>query len=153
MLPYSNPQFVSLLMEAVTVAPPGPGTPPPGFGPSRFLDVGAGPGVKVRLASALFNLNAKGIEIIPAFALEAQAHGANVVVADAWDYPHYAETEILFLNRPSKRMQELEKHIMAEMKPGAILMLVNAGTDPGREGWPVVMQEYGEPVAGCWIKP
>lgn len=153
MLPYSNPQFVSLLMEAVTVAPPGPGTPPGRFGPARFLDVGAGPGVKVRLAAALFGLSARGIDIIPEFCMEAQSHGANVLHADAWDYAHYAEAEIVFMNRPSKQMKSMEKHVMGEMQSGAVLMLVNAGTDPGREGWVPVTQEYGEPVVGCWIKP
>lgn len=152
MLPYPMPQFIALLAQAVMVAPPGPaGNGHPG--PSRFLDVGAGPGAKVRLAQAMFGLDAAGLDIVPEFGLEAASHGADVFLADAFEYREYDQHDIVFVNRPSTMMAELEKHVMDGMRPGAVLMSVNGRLDPGTQGWPLVTQEYGEPVVGCWIKP
>lgn len=152
MLPYPTPMFASLLLQAVMVAPPSL-LDSGGYGPSRFLDVGAGPGAKVRLAAALFGLDARGIDIVPQFSMEARAHGADVEVADAFDYDGYADAEIIYVNRPSTLMEDLEKTVMDGMKPGAVLMMVNGRSDPGRSGWVMVTQEYGEPSVGCWIKP
>jgi SAM-dependent methyltransferase len=77
-LPFPLGQYVTLLTEAVAVAPPGPPVPATteDYGQPRFLDVGCGPGTKVRLAHELFQLNAYGIDIVSRFISEAQAHGA-----------------------------------------------------------------------------
>lgn len=151
-LPYPMPQFISLLTDAVMSAPvrmDGPGD----FRRSRFLDVGAGVGTKMRLATAMFGLESYGIELVPEMVAEAQARGLDVTVCDAFSYGGYDGYDIVYLNRPSTQMGTLEHLIMAAMRPRAVLMLVNARTDPGREGWTLVAQEYGEPVAGVWVKP
>lgn len=151
-LPYPMPQFISLLTDAVMTAPvrmDGPGE----FRRNRFLDVGAGVGTKMRLATAMFGLESHGIELVPEMAAEAQAHGLDMAVCDAFNYADYDLFDIVYLNRPSTQMDELEHLIMAGMKPRSVLMLVNAKNDPGKEGWTLVAQEYGEPVAGVWIKP
>lgn len=169
-MPFPLGQFVTLLTEAVAVAaPPSPNTSgaTEQYGQPRFLDVGAGPGTKVRLASALFGLNAYGIDIVPRFVHEAQAHGAAVMLKDAFDFPEhgvaatdvawgYAEFQIVYVNRPSALQDELEGLIMERMATDAVLIAVNWHNDPGKSGWFTQYQEYGgtgSPVCGVWIKP
>jgi len=166
-LPFPMSQFVTLLTEAVTVAPP---QPPNGLLGSqehtapRFLDVGCGPGTKVRLAKAMFGLNAYGIDIVSRFISEAQAHGAACMVKDAFDLPAggvpmttsawgYSDYQIVYVNRPSSMQDELEQLVMDRMAPDAVLIAVNWRNDPGKQGWFMQHQEYGDPVCGVWVKP
>lgn len=150
-LPYPIPQFISLLTEAVMVAPAR--TVSADFLPTRFCDVGAGTGTKIRLAEALFGLDGYGVEIVPELAQEARSRGQRVDLADAFTWERYDEADIVYVNRPSTFMAELEHVVMDGMRPGAVLMMVNGRGDPGSQGWALVTREWGEPVAGCWIKP
>jgi SAM-dependent methyltransferase len=168
-MPFQLGQFVTLLTEAVAVTPP----PPPMLtateepGQPRFLDVGCGPGTKVRLAQAMFSLNAFGIDIVPRFISEAQAHGAWCMLKDAFEMPErggratvdpwgYDDFQIVYVNRPSANQDELEHLVMERMAPDSVLIGVNWRNDPGKDGWLLAYQEYGSPgtpVCGVWIKP
>jgi len=150
-LPFPRSQFIALLADAVEAAPvrvlAGQ------FIPATFLDVGAGTGTKIRLAEALFGLTGMGIEIVPEMAAEAAAHHLRVELADAFEWDGYYGADIVYLNRPSTLMEELEARVMDGMASGAVLMMVNGRCDPGTSGWTLVSREWGEPVHGCWIKP
>lgn len=162
-MPYSIPQFVSLLTEAVT-ATARPRNFIQDMNKITFLDVGCGPGTKCRLAEALFGLQVCGIDIVPRFVGEAQAHGVNAVVADAFEFckpspdvQHFGGLErfdIVLVNRPSGLQDELEPLIMESMASDTVLIAVNWRHDPAREyGWHPHYQEYGEPICGVFIKP
>jgi len=167
-MPYSIPHFVSLLTEAVAASarPRDPMRPEPGA--LAFLDVGCGPGTKCRLASALFGLAASGVDIVPRFVGEAQAHGVNATVADAFDYFAPLEEgatwppgcdpvwryDIILVNRPSGLQDELEGMVMDRMASGAVLIAINWRHDPAKErDWLPQYQEYGEPIVGVFLKP
>ncbi len=172
-LPFPLGQFVTLLTEAVLVAPPGPDriTAVENPGQIRFLDVGCGPGTKVRLAEALFGVSGYGIDIVPRFISEANAHGVKAINYDAFEFPEkgapmttaglgYGDFQIVYVNRPSTQQDKLERLIMERMAPDTVLIAVNWRTDPGNHGWPVAYQEYGTtvrghaaPVMGVWLKP
>ena len=168
-MPFAIGQFVTLLTEAMMVAAPAMDRQVTGetYGSPRFIDIGCGPGTKVRLAEALYGLNAYGIDIVPRFVHEAQAHGAAVMLRDAFEFPEhgvpvttdawgYADFQIVYVNRPSALQNELEPLIMERMAPDAVLMAVNWHNDPGKAGWFCQHQEYGgpgSPVAGVWVKP
>jgi SAM-dependent methyltransferase len=172
-MPLPIPQFISLLTEAMMVAPPCMSTTAAysdHYGQPRFLDVGCGPGTKVRLAQAMFGVRGYGIDIVPRFVAEAQAHNIQAWVQDAFEFPAggtevghsplpgalpmgYSGFEVLLVNRPSSLQDELEHLIMDRMARDAVLIAVNWHTDPGKEGWTLQYQEFGEPVMGVWIKP
>lgn len=153
-MPYAIPSFVALLADAVMSCAPGPMVAGQYTLP-RFLDVGCGPGTKCRLARAMFGLPVYGIDIVPRFVAEAQAHEVPAEVADAFTWPGYGAAEIVLVNRPSTDMDTLEPLIMEAMSPGAALMAVNWAHDPSRSGWVLIAQEdvgHG-PVRGVWVKP
>jgi SAM-dependent methyltransferase len=173
-LPFPIGQFVTLLTEAVAVAPPSGGAPmalEEPYGTVRFLDVGCGVGTKVRLAEALFGLSGYGIDIVSRFIAEARAHGVKALEKDAFDMPEkgapmttvalgYADFQIVYVNRPSSLQDELESLIMDRMAQDAVLIAVNWRHDPVESGWFTQYQEYGQPVmgmkapvCGVWIKP
>jgi SAM-dependent methyltransferase len=176
-MPFPIPQFITLMADAIMAAPPSQG---PGnfamrmddepYGPPKFLDVGCGPGTKVRLAEALFGVRGYGIDIVPRFVAEAQAHGVNARLADAFTFGgdpdggdpallsslslnNYSGYQIVYVNRPSSMQDELEGLVMERMASDAALIAVNWRNDPGKQGWIPQAQEYGEPVCGVWIKP
>ena len=142
-LPYSQSLFIMYLSDALT-ATQGP----------RFLDVGCGPGTKLTLAHKLFGLDAAGIEIVPAYVDAARNDGLTVLEADARDWDGYDYADIVYVDRPCEDQEQLERHIMKQMRPGGVLISVNGRLTPSDEGWPVVAEEYGaEPSAGVWVKP
>jgi SAM-dependent methyltransferase len=163
-MPYAIPQFVSLLTEAVMVAPQR-SKYLFSVGPARFLDVGCGPGTKMRLAAEMFGLDTYGIDIVPRFIHEALAYGCKAALMDAFDFPEhpfpdqgepamgYAAFDIVYVNRPSGLQDELESLIMDRMSSDAVLVAVNWRNSPGKAGWVPVSEEYGEPVCGVWMKP
>jgi SAM-dependent methyltransferase len=166
-MPYPIAQFVTLLTEAMMAfSRPRQFALDSSPGAIRFLDVGCGPGTKCRLAAAMFGLEVRGIDIVPRFIGEAQAHGVNAVVADAFDFlaadPEpgtYSGSvdlyDIVLVNRPSHLQDELESLVMKAMGAGSVLIAVNWKHDPAKDqGWHMHYQEYpAEPVCGVWIKP
>jgi SAM-dependent methyltransferase len=154
-LPFPRSQFIALLADAVEAAPLRVGKIAGGgsFVAPRFLDVGAGTGTKIRLAHALFGVEGYGIEIVPELVAEARAHGVKVDLADAFGWEAYDQADIVYLNRPSTLMKQMEATVMDGMASGSVLMMVNGRCDPGTQGWTLVSREWGEPTHGCWIKP
>jgi SAM-dependent methyltransferase len=173
-MPIAIPTFISLMAEAMMVAPPCMTTRSAysdHYGQPRFLDVGCGPGTKIRLAQAMFGVQGFGIDIVPRFIAEAQAHNVRAWVADAFEFPAgneearefspvpgampvgYADFEIVLVNRPSALQDELEHLVMERMASDAVLICVNWRNDPGKSGWTLQYQEFGDPVMGVWIKP
>lgn len=173
-LPFPIPQFIPLLADAVMVAPPTQGRGnylgremDEPYGPPKFLDVGCGPGTKIRLAEEMFGLRGFGIDIVPRFVAEAQAHGVRAWVADAFEFGAeeggakiagqngYADYQIVLVNRPSSLQDELEHLVMERMASDAVLIAVNWRNDPGRAGWILQAQEFNAhgPVCGVWVKP
>lgn len=153
-MPYSMPLFAALLYDAV-MALPGDASYTADATPcaAKFLDVGCGPGTKIALAEALFDLDVHGIDLVPEFIAEARDWGLSAEVRDAFDFKDYAEFDIVLVNRPSGLQDEMESLIMDSMKPGALLIAINWRCDPGTKQWQCISQEWGEPVRGVWAKP
>lgn len=161
-MPYPMSQFVVLMTDAIMAAPPhhgGPHTPMMGrlddepWGPPWMLDVGCGPGTKIRLAEAMFGVKTYGIDIVPRFIAEAQAHKVRATVADAFDFGQYENFQIVMVNRPSGLQDELESLIMEKMASDAVLIAINWRNNPAKDGWITVSEEFGEPVCGVYVKP
>jgi SAM-dependent methyltransferase len=172
-MPVAIPTFVTLMTEAMMVAPPcmdGEAFATDHYGQVRFLDVGCGPGTKVQLAQAMFGVKGYGIDIVPRFIAEAEARGVTARVADAFSFPAgghgggagvlavgdglgYADFQVLLVNRPSSLQDELESLIMERMASDAVLIAVNWRRSPEKSGWLAQYQEFGEPVMGVFVKP
>lgn len=170
-MPYPMNMFVTLLVDAVKAAPPGRmrgdlASWGRGFGTPTFLDVGCGPGTKMRMARAMFGLDTYGIDIVSRFVAEAQAHGEQAWVKDAFEFeegtqfdmeygvvPGYASFQIVYVNRPSSMQDDLEGLVMDRMAKDAVLMAVNWRNNPADKGWIPVAQEGLTPVCGVWVKP
>lgn len=141
-LPYPLAGFITYMTDAVREAP----------GP-RFLDVGCGPGTKLIVAEALFDLQCAGIEIIPAYVSQARARGLRVARADARTFPSYGYADIVYINKPVEPQEPFERFVMQNMRQGAILVSVNGHLLPSQEkGWAIVAEEADEPVRGAWMK-
>jgi SAM-dependent methyltransferase len=142
-LPYPLAQFVTYLTDAIR-ATPGP----------RFLDVGCGPGTKLRIARMLFGLQAAGVDISPEMIAEGKRQGLAVVIADARTWGGYRDADIIYINRPIVPPAGFEHRLMSHMRPGAVLISVNGATRPSDLGWDIVAEEFGTgPVCGVWSKP
>jgi SAM-dependent methyltransferase len=123
---YPAGRFVALAHLALRVllaqrAPP----------PYRFLDVGAGGGMKVALAADLFR-EADGVEVDPAYAAAARATLAamgatrcRIEQADGAAFDGYAAYDVLYFYQPMRDpggLTELEAAIAAGARPGAVLI-------------------------------
>lgn len=149
-IPMKIADFMLYLTEAVLALVPGPPQP-------RFLDVGAGPGTKTRLAEAL-GLAAEGIEVSATLVREANRHRDPplVIHADARDWDGYGRYDVVLLNRPvdGRQMPAFEAKVMKALRPGAVLIHANGWTSPADLGWhPVYVKTPGNPVTGVWRKP
>lgn len=144
-MPFQPADFLSIVFECV-----------PELNGHVFLDVGCGPGTKMQLASHFFGFDAWGVEIDPAMVKEAEKHG-QVVCADALKAAPatYAFYDLIWLYRPFRDPaleDELEKRIMAEMKPGAILAGGAWENCPADSRWITVVDDWGL-RRGAWMKP
>lgn len=146
-MPFQAADFLSILFECI-----------PEMGGRAFLDIGCGPGSKMRLASHFYGLDASGIEIDPGMAQQAELHG-NVLHADALTAPPgtYAACDLIWLYRPFRAPEledQLEQRVMAEMHPGAILAGGSWETCPGHfpHRWITVVDDW-ELRRGAWMKP
>jgi SAM-dependent methyltransferase len=141
-MPFQVGEFMSIMAEVVAEA-----------NGARFLDVGCGPATKGTLAREIFGLDVAGIEVDLAMARVASAH-STVFAKDALDFEDYGSYDIIWLYMPFRDVHleaELERKIMAAMKPGAIL--AGGGwetTDMTR--WIPVVDEWDAP-RGAWMKP
>ena len=156
-MPYQPADFISIIWECL-----------PQMAGKMFLDVGCGPGTKLQVASGLFGLDVRGIEIDPQMVLEARKRlGDRVIHADAlnlpagWNFSHF---DLIWLYRPFRDPileTKLESRIVREMADGAILAGSGWETDPADLGWaPVVDDCLHSPydpdvkiIRGAWQKP
>lgn len=144
-MPFQPADFLAILFDCV-----------PAMRGRKFIDVGCGPGTKMRLASQLYGLEPEGIEIHDAMAAEAGKHG-RVYHGDAGDTPpeFYAGYDLIWLYRPFRDRtleQRLEAWIMDEMKPGAILAGGGWEICPADHRWVPVVDDW-ELRRGAWMKP
>lgn len=97
----------------------------------KFLDIGAGMGTKVILASVLFD--AYGIELDPANVEKAKAIGLNRIgVADALAFDRYNEFDVLYYYRPisdAVLYRQFEEKVHADMKAGALVAPMHSEYD------------------------
>jgi hypothetical protein len=131
-----------------------------------FLDVGCGPGTKMRIAKELLGLLPTGIEIDPVMARLAKPYG-QVWSGDALKIRSieraYARADVIWLYRPFRDQtheKKLEDLIIASMKPGAVLAGGSWETDVPSLGWLTVVDDCipspdGEYLIwrGAWQKP
>lgn len=131
-----------------------------------FLDVGCGPGTKMRIAKDMFGLIPYGIEVDAVMAEEAKAHGV-AYLGDALSLPTieriYATADLIWLYRPFRDPEheaKLEQVIIANMKPGAILAGGSWETDVPGLGWGTIVDDcivspdgLGRIWRGAWQKP
>jgi SAM-dependent methyltransferase len=144
-MPFQPAEFLSILYECV----------PEMAGPA-FLDVGCGPGTKMKLARDLYGMDADGVEISEEMGMAARSHGA-VYFADALAMPpaFYSHFDLIWLYRPfrdSLLEEQLEARIMDEMKAGAILAGGAWEICPTSHRWIPVVDDW-ELRRGAWMKP
>jgi hypothetical protein len=150
-IPMHLGDFMLYLTEAILAAEASPGG-------IRFLDVGAGPGGKVRVAEAL-GLRAAGIEVDPVLVREANRHRDEplVIHADARQWDGYRDFEIVLLNRPvdGRQMPAFETQVMSSLRPGTVLIHANGLINPGEQmAWQTIyVKTAANPVTGIWQKP
>jgi hypothetical protein len=154
-MPYQPADFIGIMWDCVAEADG-----------RVFLDVGCGPGTKMRIARDLFGLVPHGIEIDGAMAESAGDHGV-VFHGDALTMPTiervYAKAHIIWLYRPFREAAceaKLEELIIESMRPGAILAGGSWETDVAALAWqPVVDDCLISPdgsariIRGAWQKP
>lgn len=129
-MPFSWPDFVALLAEAL----------PEATG-DRFLEVGAGVGTKMMLAREIFGLDVRGVERVPEYVKAARENGLAVDEADALTYDGYKDADIVFFNRAFRDQVlegQLEEHVWAEMKSGAVVIAANLLNPPPPSWYPVL---------------
>jgi SAM-dependent methyltransferase len=144
-MPFQPAEFLSILFECV-----------PELAGRNFLDVGCGPGTKMLLAGHFYGLHAEGIEIDSAMAAAAAAHGG-VFPQDALEAVpcFYSVYDLIWLYRPFRDReleQQLERRIMNEMKPGAVLAGGGWEICPADQRWITVVDDW-ELRRGAWLKP
>lgn len=100
-------------------------------GPTRFLDVGCGGGVKVVLAAELFD-EARGLEYDPGYVEAAgrtfaamRAMRCGVVHADGLTYGGYGDFDVIYFYQPMQNVEQLhrlEEQIATTARPGTLLI-------------------------------
>lgn len=118
-----------------------------------FLEIGCGVGTKLVLVQRLFNIPTVGFDRKTAYIdsanalIQAQncAFDVKAFVADALEWDHYVHFDCVFLNRVIADWDtevSLERHVAAELKPGAVLILGNGliYDELKQEGWPVLKE-------------
>jgi hypothetical protein len=154
-MPYQPADFLAIMWDVMGEAD----------GPV-FLDVGCGPGTKMRIAADLLGFIPHGIEIDAHMAALAGTHG-HVCHGDALHMPTierlYAKADVIWLYRPFRSAlleSLLEKLIIGHMKPGAILAGASWETDVPALGWQPVVDDCliapdgsAKIIRGAWQKP
>jgi trans-aconitate methyltransferase len=144
-MPFQAAEFMAVMFDCV-----------PELAGREFLDVGCGPGTKMRLARHFFGMNVNGIERDRVMAEAAAAQGV-VFPSDALKAPEgfYAGFDLIWLYRPFRDIkleEQLEQRIASEMKPGAILAGGGWEIEPHEMRWHPVVDDL-ETRHGAWMKP
>jgi hypothetical protein len=144
-MPFPAPEFIAMLAGAVTEAD---------NDQPRFLEVGCGIGTRMMLAREIFGLDVAGIERVPEYVHQAHDLSLRVWEADARDWDHYGEYEIIWFNRPFRDrvlQADLERQIWDEARPGTVIMCANLERKPP-SSWLIVDDDW-EARRGVWQKP
>jgi SAM-dependent methyltransferase len=155
-MPYQPADFIGILWECM-----------PEMKGSLFIDIGCGPGTKMRIAETMFGLDVRGIEINADMADEARKHFTEpgiVCTGNALDYDGLGYIfDLIWLYRPFReagRELLLEQRLMANMKPGAILAGASWEVDHALSGWGTIVDDClispdgtQKIVRGAWQKP
>lgn len=102
-----------------------------------FLDVGCGIGTKMLIARHL-GYEVSGIEVHAPYAEVARelCPGANIEVADAFDVNHF-DADVVYVYRPCRGDElegRLERHVVANMNPGALIFCDGRDEPPTSTG-------------------
>jgi trans-aconitate methyltransferase len=152
-MPYQPADFLAMMSDVVANARG-----------HQFLDVGCGPGTKMRLAHEIFGMGVFGIERDTEMAFKARGlYGDCVVIGDALTQhaSFYSTPDVIWLYRPFKdatKEDELERLIMHRMKPGAILAGGAWQMAKAPKGWITVVDDCESmlgvtSIRGAWQKP
>lgn len=101
------------------------------FGCRHFLDVGAGMGNVMKLATAIEFESVTGIEVRREYEKHLKYKGARVFMGDAFSYPDYADHDLIYLFRPiadSNIMNRLITHIVEKARIGTVFILEGCDT-------------------------
>ncbi len=125
-VPLPNEAFVDLVIDAFCAL---------GMNKNkRFLDVGAGFGSKVLLASPLFD--AYGFDCVDRYVKQAQQLlGDKVFLADALTFDRYYEYDVVYYYRPIKDNDlyfQLERRIYDALRPGMLVAPMHSLIDWGQ---------------------
>lgn len=148
--PYQLADFIGVLAEITREA-----------NGNKFLDVGCGPGVKMKTAQFLFGYSADGVEINQDMAFAAASLNS-AEDTDVWNEDaltagtegprtadgavelDYSKYDVIWLYRPFRDQElesRLEQRIFAEMKDGAIL--AGGGWENRPPGsWDIVVDDW-----------
>ena len=155
-MPYQPADFIGILWECM-----------PELKGNWFLDVGCGPGTKMKIAETLFGLEVRGVEINHEMADEARKHFTEpgvVCTGNALNYDGLGyQFDLIWLYRPFRDPVSeirLEQRIMDAMKPGAILAGASWEIDPAALGWQTIVDDClispdgtSKIIRGAWQKP
>ena len=145
-MPFQPAEFLSVMFECV-----------PELKGREFLDVGCGPGTKMRLARQFFGMRCCGVEIDLTMAVEAGRYGIVYGGTDALSLTPamYSGFDLIWMYRPFRDRlleEKLETLIMDAMKPGAILAGAHWEICPADHRWIPVFDDW-EIRRGAWMKP
>jgi SAM-dependent methyltransferase len=158
-MPYQPADFIGILWECL-----------PELTGKVFLDVGCGPGTKMRIAQDLLGFDVFGVEVDEEMAAEARKvfkalRPNRIRTGDALGYSEhwYGDFDLVWLYRPFRdpfKEHDLEQKIMTALKPGAILAGSSWETDPGMLGWQPIVDDClispdgkSQIIRGAWQKP
>jgi hypothetical protein len=122
--------------------------------PPRFLEIGAGIGTKMFLASRVLGMDAFGIERVPEYVTQAAELGCPVELADAGGWDRYGMYDIVWLNRVYRDRSleaQLEAQLWEDMAPGAVIMCAHLEAPPPSSWWTKL--DDWEARRGVWLKP
>lgn len=175
-MPYQPADFIGILWECMPeitdsrphVHEPVEGMSRVGYRMPLFLDVGCGPGTKMKIARDMFGFDVRGIEIDAGMAFEAAqalADGhAEIEHGDAMGFTgEYENADLIWLYRPFRDPSseyKLERHITSLMKPGAVLAGGSWEIDVATLGWHTIVDDCmvspdgtAKIWRGAWMKP
>jgi len=130
-MPFPIFEYAGLVLEAL-----------PEVNGNEFLEIGCGIGTKMLLTAELIpELRVSGIERNEEYAAAARRLSLNVAIADALNWNGYAGPDWIWFNRVFRDVAaqaDLEAKVLAETKPGVVLMCANLETGPPRSWYPIL---------------
>ena len=142
-MPFPLFDFIALVAESL-----------PAITSSNFLEVGCGIGTRMLVARDFFGLDTHGFDRVPEYVKEAQSQGLSAETADALEYPHYGDFDLIWFNRPfnnASMQSRLEGKVWNDARSGAVVICANLLEQPPSQWW-MVLEDW-EVRRGIWQKP